>query len=161
MAPSQDVQLDERGIVVACASCGTRNRLSYERLGQPTRCGQCKITLSPPGFPIDIPTSGDFDRIVSRSAIPVVVDYWAPWCGPCRMVAPELAKVAARAQGRLLVVKVNSDELHDLGERFNIRSIPTMAVFAGGREVARTTGARPAAEIEAFLERATAGAART
>ena len=154
------VQLDERGMVVACGSCGTRNRLAYERLGQLARCGQCKADLSPPSFPIDIETSVDFDRIVTRSAIPVVVDYWAPWCGPCRMVAPELAKVAARAQGRLLVVKVNTDQLNDLGERFNIRSIPTMAVFAGGREVARTTGARPAAEIETFVERATAGAAR-
>ena len=154
------VQLDERGIVVTCASCGTKNRLTYDRLDQPARCGQCKAALSTPETPIDIDTSVEFDHLVTRSSIPVVVDYWAPWCGPCRMVAPELAKVAARAHGRLLVVKVNTDVLTDLGERFGIRSIPTMAVFAGGREVARTTGARPAADIEAFVERATAGATR-
>jgi len=154
------VQLDERGIVVACVTCGTKNRLAYDRLGQPARCGQCKTALTPPDTPIDVPTSVEFDHLVLHASIPVVVDYWAPWCGPCRMVAPELAKVAARAPGRLLVVKVNTDVLSDLGERFNIRSIPTMAVFAGGREVARTTGARPAAEIEAFVERATADAAR-
>ena len=150
------VELDDRGIVVACQNCGTKNRLAYERLGQPARCGQCKTALTAPATPIEIATSAEFDRLVSHAAIPVVVDYWAPWCGPCRMVAPELAKVAARAQGRVLVVKVNTDQLTDLGERFNIRSIPTMAVFAGGREVARTTGARPAADIEAFVERATA-----
>src|SRR5262245_55784628 len=135
------VQLDERGIVVACASCGTKNRLTYERLDQPARCGQCKAALSPPDTPIDVASSSEFDQLVNGSAIPIVVDYWAPWCGPCRMVAPELAKVAARAHGRLLVVKVNTDVLTDLSDRSNIRSIPTMAVFAGGREVARTTGA--------------------
>ena len=96
--------------------------------------------------------SADFDRLVARASLPVVVDYWAPWCGPCRMVAPELQKVAARRPGRVLVVKVNTDVLTDLGQRFGIRSIPTLAVFAGGKEIARTTGARPAADIEAFIE---------
>jgi len=93
---------------------------------------------------------------VASSSVPVVVDYWAPWCGPCRMVAPELQKVAARQAGKALVVKVNTDELSDLGQRFGIRSIPTMAVFTGGKEVGRTSGARPAADIEAFLEQSVA-----
>jgi thioredoxin 2 len=87
-----------------------------------------------------------------------VVDYWAPWCGPCRMVAPELQKVAARQAGHLLVVKVNTDALPDLGQRFGIRSIPMMAVFVGGREVSRAVGARPANEIEAFVNQAVAAA---
>ena len=86
--------------------------------------------------------------------VPVLVDYWAPWCGPCRMVAPELEKVAARQSGRLLVVKVNTDELPDLGERFNIRSIPTLALFANGRELARAAGARQASDIEAWAQQA-------
>jgi thioredoxin 2 len=107
--------------------------------------------LAPPGAPIDIGRTADFDRLVAAASIPVVVDYWAPWCGPCRMVAPELQKVAARQAGRLLVVKVNTDQLTELGDRFGIRSIPTMAVFAGGREVARTAGARPAEDIERFV----------
>jgi thioredoxin 2 len=94
-------------------------------------------------------------RLVARSSLPVVVDYWAPWCGPCRMVAPELQKVAARQAGRVIVVKVNTDELPDLGERFAIRSIPTLAVFAEGRERARSAGAKPALEIERFIEQAT------
>ena len=147
------VELDDRGLVVPCAACGKRNRLAYERLGDPVRCGQCKQPLTPPGTPIELHSSADFDRLVARASIPVVVDYWAPWCGPCRMVAPELLKVAARQAGHLIVVKVNTDELSDLGQRFNIRSIPTLAVFADGREVTRASGAMPAADIEAFLER--------
>jgi len=148
------VEMDDRGLVVACGSCGQRNRLVYERLGDEVRCGQCKTALALPGSPIEIRTTADFDRLVARSAIPVVVDYWAPWCGPCRMVAPELQKVAARQAGKVLVVKVNTDELGDLGERVNIRSIPTLAVFAGGKELSRAAGARPADQIEAFISQA-------
>jgi thioredoxin len=92
----------------------------------------------------------------ASKTVPVVVDFWAPWCGPCRMVAPEIAKVAARQAGKLLVVKVNTDEVEELGTRLGIRSIPTMAVFNAGREVARTAGARPAADIEAFVSNAIA-----
>lgn len=153
-------EFDDRGIVMTCPSCGQKNRLAYERLGDAVRCGRCKHTLTAPAAPIEIPRSSDFDRLIARASIPVVVDYWAPWCGPCRMVAPELQKVAARNAGRLLVVKVNTDELSDLGERFDIRSIPTMAVFTGGREVARTAGARPAADIEQFVTQAVRAAVR-
>src|SRR5882724_1033248 len=132
--PSLD--LDDRGIVVACGHCGQK--------------------ISAPSTPIEIARSADFDRLVGEAAVPIVVDYWAPWCGPCRMVAPELEKVAARQAGKVLIVKVNTDALPDLGERFRIQSIPTMAVFAGGREIARTAGARPAADIETFIQQATA-----
>jgi thioredoxin 2 len=150
-----NIELDDKGVVVACDACGKRNRLAYERLGDAVRCGQCKQPLKAPGGPIELHTTADFDRLVAKSSLPVVVDYWAPWCGPCRMVAPELQKVAARQAGRMIVVKVNTDELSDLGERFNIRSIPTLAVFAKGREVARTSGARPASDIEAWVDQAT------
>jgi thioredoxin 2 len=146
---------------VACGNCGKKNRLAYERLGDAVQCGQCKQRLSAPGEPIELHQTADFDRLIARSSLPVVVDYWAPWCGPCRMVAPELKKVAARQAGRAIVVKVNTDELSDLGQRFNIRSIPTLALFAGGKEVARESGARSADEIEAFIARARpAGQAR-
>ena len=149
------VQFDDRGLIVACSNCGQKNRLAYERLGESVRCGQCKQPLTAPNEPIEVQQSDDFDRLVAKSSLPVVVDYWAPWCGPCRMVAPELKKVAARQVGRMLVIKVNTDELVDLGQRYNIRSIPTLAVFAGGKEVARTSGARPAEEIERFVAQAT------
>jgi len=138
------VDLDERGLVVPCESCGQKNRLPYGRLGDPLRCARCKEPMAAPALPI------------GSASLPVIVDYWAPWCGPCRMVAPELQKVAARQAGRVLVVKVNTDEVSDLGQRFGIKSIPTMAVFSGGKEVARTSGARPAADIEAFLDQAVA-----
>ncbi len=148
------IQLDERGIVVACASCAQKNRLAYERLGEPVKCGRCHAAIAAPASPIEIPDAASFDRLVGRASIPVVVDYWAPWCGPCRMVAPEIEKVAARQAGRVLVVKVNTDVVSELGERFGIRSTPTRAVFAGGRALARTAGARPAADIEAFVAQA-------
>ena len=147
-------ELDDRGVVTACPACGQKNRLAYARLGDTSRCGQCKRDLPPPAAPVEVARSADFDRLVASASVPVVVDYWAPWCGPCRMVAPELQKVAARQAGRMLIVKVNTDVLADLGERFQIRSIPTLAIFAGGREIARTAGARPAAEIEAFIANA-------
>jgi thioredoxin 2 len=147
-------QLDDRGIVISCPACSQKNRLLFERIGEPVRCGACKREMSAPSAPIDIASAADFDRVIARAAVPVVVDYWAPWCGPCRRVAPELARVAERQAGRALVVKVNTDVLTDLGQRFGIRSIPTLAVFAGGREVSRTTGARPAEEIEAFISQA-------
>ena len=150
------VDLDERGLVVPCESCGQKNRLPYGRLGDPVRCARCKEPMAAPALPIDVHSASDFDRLVGSASLPVIVDYWAPWCGPCRMVAPELQKVAARQAGRVLVVKVNTDEVSDLGQRFGIKSIPTMAVFSGGKDVARTSGARPAADIEAFFDQAVA-----
>ncbi len=149
-----DRGLDERGVIVSCPACGQKNRLVYQRLGSETRCGHCKQALPHPSEPIAIASSADFDRLVAQASVPILVDYWAPWCGPCRMVAPELKKVAARQAGRVLVVKVNTDELADLGQRFGIRSIPTLAVFSSGREVSRLAGARPAVEIEALVENA-------
>ena len=149
------IDLDNRGLVIACPACGQKNRLAYERLADSLRCGKCKQAISAPSTPIDVHSSEDFDRLVAHASLPIVVDYWAPWCGPCRMVAPEVQKAAARQAGRMIDVKVNTDELSDLGQRFGIRSIPTMAVFAGGKEVARTAGARPAEQIEAFVQQST------
>ena len=145
------LQADDRGIITSCPACGQKNRLAYERLTDAVRCGRCKAELPAASVPVDVADAADFDHLVASSSVPVVVDFWAPWCGPCKMVAPELEKVAARQAGRVVVAKVNTDAVAGVGDRLGIRSIPTMAVFRGGREIARTTGARPAADIEAFI----------
>src|SRR4029079_11732698 len=145
------LDLDDRGLIVVCPHCGQKNRIAFDRMGSTIRCGRCKQELTVPAEPLEAQSAADFDRLVASASVPIVVDYWAPWCGPCRMVAPELVKVAASNAGRFVVVKVNTDALPELGERFRIRSIPTMAIFEGGREAARTAGAMPAAQIESFV----------
>lgn len=136
----------EASTIIACPSCGTKNRVRAGVIGTP-RCSVCHTDL-----PWIVETRADTFDDELRSSLPVLVDFWAPWCGPCRMVAPELATVAGRNAGRYLVLKVNTDALPDVSERFQIRSIPTMAVFVSGREAGRTTGARPAADIEGFIQ---------
>ena len=144
--------LDPTGIVTSCPSCGKKNRLAYGHIDRAHRCASCKTPIAPPAEPIEAPSAAVFDAIVSTASVPVVVDFWAPWCGSCRAVAPELDKVARSRAGQLLVVKVNTDELTDLGGRYGIRSIPTMMVFAKGRQAGRTAGARPASGILSFVD---------
>jgi len=143
--------LDARGIVAECSRCGQQNRVAYEKLEETVRFGKCNATLRPPSTPIDVPSLDVFDAVTSHSAIPVVVDYWASWCGPCRMVAPELEKVAAQHAGDFLVVKVDTERLPELSARYHIQSIPMLAVFHHGHEKARNVGARPARDILAFI----------
>jgi len=152
------MRADGKGIVVTCSSCGRSNRLAFEVLNRATRCGQCKTVLSPPDVPLEASGTAIFDAAAERSALPLIVDFWAPWCQPCQMVAPELARVARANAGRYLVIKVNTDAVPDVAARFNIRSIPTLALVSGGRELDRMTGVRPASDIEAFAARTLAAA---
>jgi thioredoxin 2 len=148
------MKLDRRGIRTTCPSCAAINRLPYTGLDRAMRCAKCHVALAPPAEPVDVDSAADFDALIGSASTPVMVDFWAPWCAPCRTMAPELAKVAAQQSGHALVVKVDTQALPELGERFGIRSIPTLAVFRGGREVSRTSGARPAADIAALLKKA-------
>lgn len=151
--------LDDKGVVSACAHCGRRNRIPYARLSAEGTCGQCQADLPALAAPLDIHSAAQFDALVGASPLPVVIDFWAPWCGPCRMVAPELEKIAQARAGEWLVVKIDTEALPGLGARFGVRSIPTMAVFVGGQEAARTSGARPAPAIEAWVRGAIGGPA--
>ena len=149
-------QMDRDGVIVPCPQCGKANRLRYDALGKTIRCGNCKTTLPPPAAPVEARDAAAFDAAVAASPLPLLVDFWAAWCGPCRMVAPELEKVARSNAGRYLIVKVDTEALTTIAARFRIQSIPTLALIHGGREIARLSGARPAAEIEAFVEKSIA-----
>lgn len=148
--------VDDCGLVSSCPNCGQRNRLNYERLNEQFRCGKCHSDLGSASEPVEAASETAFEALVSRSALVVLVDFWAPWCGPCKMVAPELAKVAAEGSGRWLVLKVNTEELPRLAQRFQIQAIPTMVLFARGQEIARQSGAMPAVGIRQFIEQARA-----
>jgi thioredoxin 2 len=146
-----EARTDESGVIVGCGFCGQQNRIAFARLDRMPRCGKCHKDLPKLNAPVDVSSAASFDALVKASPLPVLVDFWASWCGPCLAVAPEIARVAANEAGRLVVVKVNTEELQELSGRFGIRSIPTMALMAGGREIGRTMGARPATGIMAFV----------
>lgn len=128
-----------------CPHCGAMNRLPRERLQQAPACGRCHQALFT-GTPVPL-GEAEFERHVGRGELPVLVDFWAPWCGPCRMMAPAFEQAAQQLEPRAQLVKVNTDEAQGVGARLNIRSIPTLALFIGGREVARQAGAMGAGEI--------------
>ena len=145
------IQLDGRGLLLKCPSCGQRNRMAYERLGQTFRCGECHTELRAPGEPVEVKDEVSFEALTGHSLLPVLVDFWASWCGPCKAVAPELIKVAAEGAGRWLVAKVNTEELPGLSQRFRISGIPTLVLFKSGRETGRQSGAMPAKVILQFI----------
>ena len=135
---------------VVCAHCGATNRIPVDRLGDDPVCGRCSQPLLD-GRPVEL-SDADFERVVAGSDLPVVVDFWAPWCGPCQQMAPQFARAAGALKGRALLVKVNSDDSPQTAARFGIRSIPTLVRLDHGREVARVAGARPAGQIVQFAQ---------
>jgi thioredoxin 2 len=123
-----------------CPSCGRENRIPARHLAHSGRCGACKQPLPPSAEPLDVEPAA-FDQIVGESPVPVLVDFWAPWCGPCRAVSPEVAKAARGLSGKAIVLKVNTDEHPELASRFGVQGIPNFAVFVSGKRVAQQAGA--------------------
>lgn len=136
-------------LLVACPHCHALNRVAPDRLHERPNCGRCHRALFT-GVPVALDGAG-FDAQVMRGGLPVLVDFWAPWCGPCRMMAPQLEAAAQILEPRLRVAKVDTDAEPALGSRCAIRSIPTMVLFAGGRELARQSGAMGSAQIVAWV----------
>ena len=132
-------------LLVACPHCSSLNRVPAARLGESPDCGKCHRPLFT-GSPLALDAAG-FALHVDRSQLPVLVDLWAPWCGPCRMMAPHFEQAAAQLEPQVRLAKVDTEAEPALGSRFDIRSIPTLALFSGGREVARQAGAMGAADI--------------
>ena len=139
---------------IRCAHCGATNRVPRAKLEQGLKpvCGRCKQPLEMGSAPITV-SDATFAAEVERSPLPVLVDAWAPWCGPCRMVAPALEELAAELAGRVRIAKLNVDENPQTASRFDVRSIPTLLIMVGGREIERIVGAQPKQAIRERLER--------
>jgi thioredoxin 2 len=145
---------DTETLLVACPHDGALNRVPPARLDQNPTCGKCHQPLFA-GKPVDL-TAATFDRHVAQGDLPVVVDFWAAWCGPCRMMSPAFEAAAAQLEPRVRLVKLDTEAEPAIAARYDIQGIPSMILFRKGREIARTSGAMPTGQIVGWIERALA-----
>jgi thioredoxin 2 len=140
-------------MIRTCAVCGRKNRIPAKHLADTGRCGNCKSALPPIDEPVDVDVEL-FDEIIQQARVPVLADFWAAWCGPCKMAAPEVAQTAKNMAGKAVVIKVNTERFPQLSARFNVRGIPYFAVFQSGKAVVQQAGLVDHSQMETWLKNA-------